>query len=39
MISGRALHFVLKIGDRGANANFFRQVLGMKVRDNFLLCV
>jgi len=31
MISGRALHFVFKIGDRGANANFFRQVLGMKV--------
>lgn len=31
MISGRALHFVLKIGDRGANAKFFRQVLGMKV--------
>lgn len=31
MVSPRALHFVLKIGDRGANINFFRNVLGMKV--------
>lgn len=31
MVSARALHFVLKIGDRGANANFFRNILGMKV--------
>lgn len=31
MISARALHFVLKIGDRGANAFFFRNILGMKV--------
>lgn len=32
MVSARALHFVLKIGDRAANANFFRNILGMKVR-------
>lgn len=31
MISGRALHYVLKIGDRGANEHFFRGILGMKV--------
>ncbi|XP_055303423.1 glyoxalase domain-containing protein 4 [Sitodiplosis mosellana] len=31
MVSARALHFVLKIGDRGANINFFRNILGMKV--------
>lgn len=31
-ISARALHFVLKIGDRKANINFFRNVLGMKVK-------
>nr|DBA33407.1 TPA: hypothetical protein GDO54_001097 [Pyxicephalus adspersus] len=27
----RALHYVLKIGDRGQTARFFRDVLGMKV--------
>lgn len=32
MVSARALHFVLKIGDRAANANFFRNILGMRVR-------
>lgn len=32
MFSARALHFVLKIGDRGANINFFRNILGMQVR-------
>lgn len=32
MISGRALHFVFKIGDRAKNAFFFRDILGMKVR-------
>lgn len=32
MLGARALHFVLKIGDRGANAHFFRTILGMKVR-------
>lgn len=31
MISGRALHFVFKIGDRAKNAFFFRDILGMKV--------
>ncbi|XP_031625445.1 glyoxalase domain-containing protein 4 isoform X2 [Contarinia nasturtii] len=31
MVSARALHFVLKIGDRGANINFFRNILGMQV--------
>nr|ADG64927.1 hypothetical protein [Drosophila pseudoobscura] len=30
-LSGRALHYVLKIGDRAKNAFFFRQILGMKV--------
>ncbi|XP_039497998.1 glyoxalase domain-containing protein 4 [Drosophila santomea] len=30
-ISGRALHYVFKIGDRAKNAFFFRQILGMKV--------
>lgn len=30
-INGRALHFVFKIGNRGANAHFFRDVLGMRV--------
>lgn len=34
MVSARALHFVLKIGDRAANANFFRNILGMKVRND-----
>jgi len=31
MISGRALHYVFKIGDRMKNAVFFRDILGMKV--------
>lgn len=31
MVSARALHYVLKIGDRGANINFFRNILGMQV--------
>ncbi|XP_017151310.1 glyoxalase 1-like [Drosophila miranda] len=31
VLSGRALHYVLKIGDRAKNAFFFRQILGMKV--------
>ena len=38
VVSGRALHFVLKIGNRKANYDFFTQVLGMKVgksRNNF----
>ncbi|XP_033168814.1 glyoxalase domain-containing protein 4 [Drosophila mauritiana] len=30
-ISGRALHYVFKIGDRAKNAFFFRQILGMTV--------
>ncbi|KRT83835.1 hypothetical protein AMK59_3264 [Oryctes borbonicus] len=30
-ISGRALHYVFKIGDRGATARFYREILGMKV--------
>ncbi|KAM8719322.1 hypothetical protein ACLKA7_011953 [Drosophila subpalustris] len=30
-ISGRALHYVFKIGDRAKNAFFFRTILGMKV--------
>lgn len=28
----RALHYVLKIGDRAKNIHFFRDVLGMKVK-------
>lgn len=35
MVSARMLHFVLKIGDRGANINFFRNILGMKVSSFF----
>ncbi|GAB0087177.1 Glyoxalase domain-containing protein 4 [Sergentomyia squamirostris] len=31
MIPGRALHYVLKIGDRAKNINFFKNILGMKV--------
>uniref|UniRef100_A0A2M4AFB7 Putative glyoxalase n=1 Tax=Anopheles triannulatus TaxID=58253 RepID=A0A2M4AFB7_9DIPT len=31
MISSRALHYVLKIGNREKNINFFRDVLNMKV--------
>lgn len=31
MISARALHYVFKIGNRAANINFFRDILGMKV--------
>uniref|UniRef100_A0A1B0CGV8 Putative glyoxalase n=1 Tax=Lutzomyia longipalpis TaxID=7200 RepID=A0A1B0CGV8_LUTLO len=31
MIPGRALHYVLKIGDRAKNIHFFRNILGMKV--------
>ncbi|XP_004524437.1 glyoxalase domain-containing protein 4 isoform X2 [Ceratitis capitata] len=30
-IVGRALHYVLKIGNRGKNSYFFRDILGMKV--------
>ncbi|XP_052850235.1 glyoxalase domain-containing protein 4 [Drosophila gunungcola] len=30
-ISGRALHYVFKIGDRAKNSFFFRQILGMTV--------
>uniref|UniRef100_A0A0K8UBX9 Glyoxalase domain-containing protein 4 n=1 Tax=Bactrocera latifrons TaxID=174628 RepID=A0A0K8UBX9_BACLA len=30
-IPGRTLHYVLKIGNRGKNAYFFRDILGMKV--------
>lgn len=30
-ISGRALHYVFKIGERGATARFYREILGMKV--------
>lgn len=37
MVSARALHYVLKIGDRGANINFFRNILGMKV--GIILCL
>lgn len=35
MVSARALHYVLKIGDRGANINFFRNILGMQVFTNY----
>ena len=31
MVSGRALHFVLKVGDRPATTKFFRDILGMKI--------
>uniref|UniRef100_A0A182QWA9 VOC domain-containing protein n=1 Tax=Anopheles farauti TaxID=69004 RepID=A0A182QWA9_9DIPT len=31
MIPARALHYVLKIGDRAKNIQFFREILGMKV--------
>uniref|UniRef100_A0A4W5KTA5 VOC domain-containing protein n=1 Tax=Hucho hucho TaxID=62062 RepID=A0A4W5KTA5_9TELE len=27
----RALHFVFKVGDRSKTANFYRDVLGMKI--------
>lgn len=30
-INGRGLHYVFKLGDRGANAHFFRAVLGMQL--------
>lgn len=30
-MSPRALHYVLKIGNRKANINFFRDLLEMKV--------
>lgn len=30
-ISGRALHFVFKIGERKNTMKFYREVLGMKV--------
>lgn len=36
-IPGRALHYVLKIGNRGKNAYFFRDILGMKVLKVVLL--
>lgn len=35
MVSARALHFVLKIGNRGANMDFFRTILGMKVNSSY----
>lgn len=31
MVTGRALHFVFKIPDRGLTAKFYREILGMKV--------
>lgn len=31
MVTGRALHFVFKIADRGLTAKFYREILGMKV--------
>lgn len=31
MVTGRALHFVFKIPDRGLTMKFYREVLGMKV--------
>ena len=31
-LSGRALHWVFKVGDRGKTIDFYRNVLGMKVR-------
>ena len=31
MVSGRALHFVLKVGDRPATTRFFRDILGMTI--------
>lgn len=31
MVSGRALHYVLKVGDRSATTKFFRDILGMKI--------
>lgn len=33
-LSGRALHWVFKVGDRGKTIDFYRNVLGMKVREN-----
>lgn len=30
-ITGRALHYVFKIGDRKQSAKFYRDVLGMQV--------
>lgn len=30
-ITGRALHFVFKIADRGLTAHFYRNILGMKI--------
>lgn len=39
MVSARALHFVLKIGNRGANLDFFRKILGMKVIRNNPYCL
>lgn len=33
--TARALHYVLKIGDRAKNMDFFRNVLGMTVSDGF----
>lgn len=37
MVLARALHYVLKIGDRGANINFFRNILGMKVIEELMI--
>ena len=33
-LGGRALHWVFKVGDRGKTIDFYRNVLGMKVREN-----
>lgn len=32
--SARALHYVLKIGDRAKNIHFFKNVLGMQVSES-----
>lgn len=35
-IVGRALHHVFKIGNRKATMDFYREILGMKVRMQFI---
>ena len=38
-LSGRALHWVFKVGDRSKTIDFYRNVLGMKVSHKTLIIV
>lgn len=39
MVTGRALHFVFKVGNRTQTARFYRDILGMKVYGQLLIYI